>query len=150
MGHSPDDYTVYNPEKMTAQYYYGIPFELVDDDYDLSGPSTLEFLPAHNPVSDTELQRVYLNVNLRDGNHDFRVDISGGSIAYRVNWPSYRYRLVSYPWSICRVTEAEEISYMDPSLYPYLEFDQCLGLSIDGRVRINGNMYEDDFSGAWW
>ena len=145
-GHSLDDYIIYNPEKHTSQYHSGIAMEH-------SGATggadadTQEYLPAANPLSNSNLRNIYAHVVLRDGNHDFRIELTGGSISYRVNFPSYRYRSVSNPWGGCPTSEAVEITQMNPVYYTFLNFNQCLGLSIDGRVPINGTMYEDDFTG---
>ena len=92
---------------------------------------------------------MYLNESLRDGRHDFQVDISGGSVSYKAGFPVYRQRSAPSPWGgPCPVSENVEIYQMDPSIYTFLDISKCLAVSVDGSVNILGTMYEDDFTGA--
>ena len=57
VNHNQDDYNLFNPERMTRQYYNGIPFTLDSQTGDtLSG--TLIFLPAPNLLSNSNQQKV--------------------------------------------------------------------------------------------
>ncbi|MCL2549021.1 MAG: hypothetical protein FWE76_07655, partial [Symbiobacteriaceae bacterium] len=44
--------------------------------------ATSLFTANNNPVSGSNLQRIYTNVALRDGRHFFSVEIDGGRISY--------------------------------------------------------------------